>query len=94
MSVRSQFRPGRAAEGEKNGIMFNLFIVDQKVAFRVPSFPHASGFKNHALIRQPSQPCAQERRGLQAFGKNAPAAADEGLDAEIMAPVAQIVRRE
>jgi hypothetical protein len=48
----------------------------------------------HAGGAQPVQPGTQQRRGLHLLRENAAGTADEGVDAEPLRPVAQLLRTE
>ena len=66
----------------------------QQAALLVPAGPAVAQRELHAHRIEPPQPCAQQRRGLERFGKHPAAGADEGRLPQRLAPCAQRVRRK
>ncbi|CEG08319.1 hypothetical protein BN961_01733 [Afipia felis] len=98
VAIRSQPRPACAAECEDRRARLHALLALRRLETQrtilVPAKPSMTKREPHAKTFQPRQPCAQQRRGLEGFGKDPPARADEGVLPEPMRPVAQRLRRK
>ncbi|MCY1225242.1 hypothetical protein D9M72_374320 [compost metagenome] len=99
-AIRSQPRPACAAEREHHGTRRHRHVAMRRGEAQlvrralVPTQPAMPHMELHAGLAQPVQPCAQHRRGLHVGRENAARAADEGVDAKPVDPLAQRLRAE
>src|SRR5690606_21180257 len=59
-----------------------------------PTQPAPVQLEAHSLLAQPPYPAAQQGRGLEVGGEHAPGAADHGGNAQVLRPLAQLLRAE
>ncbi|MCY1425770.1 hypothetical protein D9M71_415670 [compost metagenome] len=92
-AVRTQARPTAATEGEQGGIGLHGFFafraVDAQTAMLVPAEPAMAGVDNYTAVAQAFEPGAQQRCGFHVGGEYPAGTADEGLDAQLVNPLAQ-----
>ena len=102
--IGAQPRPTATTQRQHNGIRLRLHRAMRGFKFkmrafnivRAPPCPAVAHMKLHARplrrMTQAMQPGAQQRRCLHVGWEDATGAADEGVDAEALRPVAQLVR--
>src|SRR4051812_37029257 len=97
-AVAAETRPTRAAHrqhghGRRDAGWAVRRLEDQRSVFaEAPEYMTQPHLDSEA--REPAQPRAQKRRGLEALGEHASAGADERLLTEAGSPFPQIDRRE
>ncbi len=91
-------RPARAAQRQHGGLGFDAALAvrrrEAQRAVGVPAQPAVAHMEDHAVLAQPVQPGAQQRRGFQILRKDPARAADESGDAQARGPLAQCLRRQ
>ena len=96
-AIRSEPRPGGAAEREDSCVRRELKrrakgVAELQAAALSEADEGMTRLEDDALIGEPCEQRAQQRRGLETLGKDPAARADEGLLPEPGAEIAQILR--